>query len=239
MNLIAWPDPFYLHSERCTYVCGRRGQSKGHWTVCATRPVIHPPSSDRRRKTPVKGIGIGKVLRMFTVTPRKAAADCSSDGKGTVGEDARKWERKPEVVIHNRHTHISSTREFSLSEVDLSQLRSLKARVHPRIKKKSVIICFKPICIFFFHAKQIGGNLKNILKTWRILGWTITLMESSVMFYWSILHLIPYDKDCDEIHLRSLTFGCRCWCLYSIGQKLCLAYENGLLHPLFRLLKMC
>ncbi len=28
-------------------------------------------------------------------------------------------------------------------------------------------------------------------------------MESSVMFYWSILHLIPYNKDCDEIHLSS------------------------------------
>ncbi len=101
MNLIAWPEPFYLHSEICTCVCGRRGQSKGHCTACGIRPVIHPPSSDRRRKTPVKG---WEILERSSITPRKAASDCSSEGKGTVEKDARQWERKPEVLIYT-HTY--------------------------------------------------------------------------------------------------------------------------------------
>lgn len=41
-------------------------------------------------------------------------------------------------------THTSSTREFSLSEVDLSQLRSLKARVHSRIKKNLSSFALNP-----------------------------------------------------------------------------------------------
>jgi len=52
---------------------------------------------------------IGKVLRMFTVTPRKATSDCSSDGKGTV-ETGCTEVRKEAGGIYT-HTYTEYTEE--------------------------------------------------------------------------------------------------------------------------------
>lgn len=62
------------------------------------------------------------------------------------------------------HTHIEYT-QFSLSEVDLSQLRSLKERVYPRIKK--IKICHHLLQTnmnFFFHAKQIKEYSEDVVN---------------------------------------------------------------------------